>query len=274
MDVPPVGVRWAEEAPGIAVIRLCRPPVNALDWGTKRALLEVVENAGGAPEIRCLVFASDLPRTFCAGSDLKELAAERTIPGRALHRTRFEFDLWERIACLRQPSIAAVDGHALGSGFELALACDFRVAGRGATFGLPEVAIGGGPGPQAIARLVAVIGLARTRRLLLFGDRLDADAAAGLGIVDELAPAGEALRVAIELAARLAGGPASSYEYLRRVLRGALAPSVATARAEADADVERLFADRDMEEGIRAFFEKRAPDFGAMHQFRRTANEG
>jgi enoyl-CoA hydratase len=274
VDGPYIGVRWAEEAPGIAVIRLFRPPVNALDWSTKRALEAAVENAAAAPEIRCLVFASDLPRTFCAGSDLKELAVERATPGRALERTRFEFDLWERIAALSQPSIAAVDGHALGSGCELALACDFRVAGQGATFGLPEVGIGGGPGPQAIARLVALVGLAQARRLLLFGDRLDADAAAGLGIVDELAPAGGALRAAMALAGRLAKGPASSHAYLRRVLRGSLAPSVAAARAEAEADVERLFAAPDMEEGIRAFLEKRAPNFRAPIGLGSATNDG
>ncbi len=255
------GVRWAEEAPGIAVIRLCRPPVNALDWTTKRALAAAVQAAAEKSGIRCLVFASDLPQVFCAGSDLKELAVEHTIPGRALERTRFEFELWERIAALPQPSVAAVDGHALGSGFELALACDFRVGSRSATFGLPEVAIGGGPGPQAMVRLVASVGLARARRMLLFGERLDAEMAASLDVVDELVPPGSALAVALELAARLIRGPASSYVYLRRVLRGVLARSVEAARIEADADVERLFNAPEMAEGIQAFLERRAPDF-------------
>lgn len=261
MSERPGGVRWSEEVPGVAVIRLCRAPVNALDWAMKRALAAAVEAAAQAPRIRCLVVASDLPRTFCAGSDLKELAREHTLPGRARERTRFEFELWERIASLPQPSIAAIDGHALGSGLELALACDFRVAGSSATLGLPEVAIGGGPGAQAIARLVAIVGLARARRMLIFGERLDAQVAASLDLVDALVPEGSALAAALDLASRLVQGPTSSYQYLRRVLRAALAPAVAAAEVEADGDVERLFQSAEMSEGIRAFLEKRSPRF-------------
>jgi enoyl-CoA hydratase/carnithine racemase len=258
------GVCCAEEAPGIAFIRLCRAPVNALDTKMKRALATALEAVAESPGIRCLVFASNLPRTFCAGSDLSELAVEHRIPGRALERTRFEFQIWEKIAALRQPTIAAVDGHALGSGLELALACDFRIGGRSATFGLPEISIGGGPGPQAIARLVFLVGLARARRMLIFGERLDAAAAAEVGLVDQIAPAGSAVKASMDLAARLTRGPASAYEYVRRVLSAVVAPSVTEARAQANADVERLFLAAEMAEGIRAFLEKRAPDFARL----------
>jgi enoyl-CoA hydratase len=169
--------------------------------------------------------------------------------------------MWQRLSSLPQPSIAAIDGHALGSGLELAVACDFRIAGAGATLGLPEIRIGGAPGIQVLARLPVLVGLGLATRMLLTGDTLTADEAAAAGLVHEVAPDGAAFEVAERLARRLAVQPRSSVRFLKASLSAALDASVDRVAAVADDGVEGLFQAPEMREGIAAFLEKRQPDF-------------
>lgn len=260
---PNVGIRWSELDGGVGVITLSRPPVNALNWELKRALLAILSQLSEDEQIRCVIIASDLPTTFCAGSDLYELSKDHDRPGSATQRTKFEFDLWQQLSGLPQPSIAAVEGHALGSGFELSVACDFRIAGRGASFGLPEIKIGGGPGIQTLGRLPLLVGLGAARRILLLGDSLTADEAKALGLVDEVAPEGMAVERAIVLAHRLARQPSSSIRFLKAALAAASAAAVARVETEVLDGVEGLFLAPEMREGIHAFLEKRPPDFAA-----------
>ena len=254
-------IDWDERRGGIGVITLSRPPVNAFDATSKQALYRLVCELAGRTDIRSIVIRSGLPRTFCAGSDLRELASEHDQLGVALARTRFEFDMWQRLSSLPQPSIAAIDGHALGSGLELALACDFRIAGAGATLGLPEIRIGGAPGIQVLARLPVLVGLGTATRMLLTGDTLTADEAAAAGLVHEVTPDGAAFEVAERLARRLAGQPRSSVRFLKASLSAALDASVDRVATVADDGVEGLFQAPEMREGIAAFLEKRQPDF-------------
>lgn len=262
------GIRWTEEA-GVGLVTLSRPPVNALNWELKRALQDLLSAVREDASIRCIVLASALPRTFCAGSDLFELARDHDRPGSATERTRFEFELWELLAGLPQPSIAAVEGHALGSGTELAVACDFRIAGSGATFGLPEIKIGGGPGIQTLARLPLLVGLGTARRMLLLGDPLAADEALRVGLVDEVMPAGQAQERAMALARRLAAQPGSSTRFLKASIAAATGPLIERVEAIVMGGVEALFLAPEMREGIAAFKEKRQPDFaGAVARAR------
>ncbi len=254
-------IDWEERPSGIGIITLSRPPVNAFDAVSKQALCGLVHELGGRTDIRSVVIRSGLARTFCAGSDLRELASEHDQIGVALERTRFEFDMWQRLSSLPQPTIAAIDGHALGSGLELAVACDFRIAGAGATLGLPEIRIGGAPGIQVLARLPVLVGLSVATRMLLTGDTLTADEAAAAGLVHEVAPAGAAFEVAERLALRLAGQPRSSVRFLKASLSAALDASIERVGVVADDGVEKLFQAPEMREGIAAFLEKRQPDF-------------
>ena len=194
---------------------------------------------------------SSLPQIFCAGSDLRELAGDHELPGVALERTRFEFDMWQRLSGLPQPSIAAIDGHALGSGLELAVACDFRIAGARATLGLPEIHIGGAPGIQVLARLPVLVGLGIATRMLLSGDALTAEEAASAGLVHEVTADGAAFEVAERLALRLAGQPRSSVRFLKAALGGTLDASVDRVASVADDGVEGLFQAPEMREGSR-----------------------
>ncbi len=255
------GLKWSVPEDGIGVITLSRPPVNALNWQMKRAMLERITEIRDSAAVRALVIASDLPRTFCAGSDLRELVADHDRPGSASERTRFEFDMWQALSALPQPSIAAVEGHALGSGLELSVACDFRVASEAATFGLPEIKIGGAPGVQTLGRLPLLIGLGAARRMLLLGESITAANAQALGLVDELTPPGAALSASLVLARRLARLPSSSIRFLKGSLTAATEGPINRAEAVVMGGVEALFLAPEMREGIRAFLEKRPPDF-------------
>ncbi len=172
--------------------------------------------------------------------------------------------MWQALSELPQPSVAAVEGYALGSGLELCVACDFRIAGSDARFGLPEVRIGGAPGIQTLTRLPSIVGLGAARRMLLLGDSLTADEAHHLGLVDLVTPAGDALDVALSLARRLADEAASSIRFLKSVLEASVADSMDRVRPLVLGNVEALFQAPEMREGIQAFRDKRAPDFRAI----------
>jgi len=263
-SVTPVpGIRLTREEGQVALITIGRPPVNALNWDLKRALVSIFEEVHADEDLRCVVFASDLPRTFCAGSDLHELTRDHSRRGSATERTRFEFDMWQMLSGLPKPSVAAVEGHALGSGMELAIACDFRIAGANADFGLPEIRIGGAPGIQTLARLPFLVGYGAARRMLLIGASLDAAEAYRVGLVDQLVPAGEAVERAMTLARTLAAQPASSMKFLRASLAASMAAAVEAVEPVEMGGVEELFLAPEMHEGIQAFIEKRQPDFQA-----------
>lgn len=254
------GIRWADDG-AVRVITLDRPPVNALNWPTKRALRAAIDDLANEPRIRCVVFHSALERTFCAGSDLHELARDHRGEGAAAERTRFEFEMWQRLSSIPQVSIAAVEGFALGSGFELCVACDFRVVGADAVFGLPEITIGGGPGAQTLARLGSIVGHRAAKRMLLLAARLDAKEADAVGLADQVVAVGDALPSAVRLAHDLARRPASSVRYLRDALLATAAPVVDAVEPVVMREVTRLFLAPEMREGIAAFLEKREPDF-------------
>lgn len=175
---------------------------NALDDGALFALLAALEDAANDEDVLGIVIAGRGGLAFCAGSDLKALA-EMTLPQQARH-TALGQRLMQAIEQSRCLVVAAVDGYALGGGFELALACDLIVAGTTASFGLPEVNKGMIPAWGGTFRLTRAIGLARARAVLLGGETLDASAAHSAGLVLEVVTAGGATDAAVSRLERLA----------------------------------------------------------------------
>ncbi len=190
-----------EEHGPVALLRLNRPEkLNALSTALERELDAAVADervrAAGA------VVIAGSGRAFSAGADLGEVAEAGAAGALAYYRETGR--VYERIAALPQPTIAAIRGWCLGGGFELALACDFRIADRAATFGLPEVEIGILPSSGGTMRLVKAIGAARAKELILLRRRLPAAGLAEMGLVSEVVdgdPEPRALAVAAELAA-------------------------------------------------------------------------
>lgn len=177
---------------------------NALDTTTVRALRDAFEAASADAAIRAIVLASAGTRSFCAGQDVKEMEAldaeaklGATVAGQRL------MDEIEQHPC---PVIAAIEGFCLGGGLELALACDARVAGADATFGLPEVGRDLLPTWGGHYRLSRVVGLGHAKAIGLFGRRLDAEAALGAGLLLEIVAPGQARERALAVASELCSG--------------------------------------------------------------------
>jgi enoyl-CoA hydratase len=209
--------------------------------------------------VRAVVVTGAGTRAFCAGSDVKEFEslAGRVAQGKLL----YEKYVYRKLAELPVPTIAAIEGDALGGGLELALCCDLRVAAARARFGMPEVRLGVIPGSGGTQRLPAVVGPARAKELILIGELIAAERAERIGLVNAVVADGEALTAATAMGERIAErGPVAVREAKRLVGHAGDLPIDEGLAAELDAS-DRVFASADMLEGARAFFEKRPPGF-------------
>jgi len=245
---------------GVGVIRLDRPPANAIDLEVARALVSTIEEAASRADVGALVVWGG-PRIFAAGADIAAMAMwgpEEVRPSvDALGAA------CDRLESIDTVSIAAVNGYALGGGCELAMGCDLRYLADDARIGQPEINLGVIPGAGGTQRLVRTVGPGRARELVYFGRQLTADEALSLGIAERVVPAGELLSAAIEDARRLARGPRQALAAAKASISAAIAtPGAAGIQAEREAFLA-LFGTADQREGMAAFLEKREPRFGA-----------
>ena len=243
----------------VAVVRLQRPPANAIDLALGEELQAVIKEASGRPEVGALVLTGG-PKIFAAGADIKTMATwgpEEVRP--SVDALGGACDLLEAIDTI---SIAAINGYALGGGLELALGCDLRYAGTDAKLGQPEVGIGVIPGAGGTQRLVHLLGPGRTRELVYSGRIVDADEALGLGIVERVLPAEDVLATAIADARRFANGPRQALAAAKAAIAAAvMSPGAPGIQVEREAFLS-LFGTPDQREGMAAFLEKREPRFG------------
>jgi enoyl-CoA hydratase/carnithine racemase len=242
---------------GVGVIRLDRPPANALNHRVGIELLEVVHDAGD----RCsalVVWGG--PKLFAAGADIKEMAGFGPDEIRPVVT-----DLGKALAgleALPAVSIAAVTGYALGGGLELALACDLRYAAEDARLGQPEIGLGVIPGAGGTQRLARLVGPGRTRDLVYTGRQVEAPEALGMGLVERLVPSGQVFDRALEDARAFAAGPRDALAAAKGAIHAAFdQPLEAGLREEREAFI-RLFGTPDQREGMSAFLQKRDPRFG------------
>ncbi len=244
-------------APGVAVLRLNRPEVkNALNLDMRQALADAAGRIAVDDAVRCVVITGG-DEVFAAGADIRLLADKDAAGIKALGLHKY----WDAITAMPQPVIAAVNGFALGAGCELAMACDMIVAGQDARFGQPEVRLGIMPGAGGTQRLIRALGKARAMRLALTGEIIDAATADSWGLVSEVVDAGAALPRALEIAGRIAGGPARAHRAIKAALNAGPDMPLQDALAMERTSFQALFDTADQSEGMRAFIEKRKPDF-------------
>lgn len=244
-------------ADGVAVLRLNRPAVlNALNLDLRRRLAEAFTRLDADPAVRVIVLAGG-ERAFCAGADLAEYvdAGPIEIIGREMDR------LWGAIAACRKPVIAAVRGHALGGGCELALHADLIVAAASASFGQPEVLIGLMPGGGATQRLTRAVGKFRAMRMLLCGAPIGAAEALACGLVSEVAEDALTEARALELAAQISRLPALALRFIKEAVLESMNGTLEQGLQFERKSFQLLFASADKREGIRARLEKRRPRF-------------
>lgn len=243
--------------PHVALVRITRAQArNALDVPTREGIVARLRQAQGDGARAVVLTGTE--RSFAAGADLREMAGRTVAEQRAfLSLPR----MYEAIEALPLPVIAAINGHALGAGLELALACDVRLAARGAKLGSPEIRLGIIPGGGATQRLARLIGLGQAMRLILTGDPVDAEEALRLGIVEGLSEPDALEADALALAGRMARWSPIALGAAKRAVRQSWQAHLAGGlREEVDLFAE-VFASDDAREGLAAFLEKRAPRF-------------
>lgn len=236
----------------VAVLRIYKPPVNALDESSLRELAKAVEQVEQDPAVRAIIVTSALEGIFCAGGDLKYWP--RVYRNRADLITEAARCAFVPIEHLTKPSIAAIQGHVIGDGLSLALACDIRLAAQGITFQLPEVGYGFIPGWGTIGRLVKVIGTALTTELLLVGEPISTPRAQSIGLVNRVTTPGELMHVAEAMAARLAEKPPIAMRHAKAAL---LANSGSPSPDQGDWEAScfaAVWGNREWEQGIRKLF--------------------
>jgi enoyl-CoA hydratase/carnithine racemase len=252
-------LRRADLESGVCVIELDRPPVNSLDahvWDELAALVAALEEDA---DVRAVVFASAHPKIYAAGADLKGLMASPITRASTQDRVDRAQSALLKLQRLSKPTIAAIEGHALGGGCELALAMDIRfMTDGGATIGLPEATLGLLPGAGGTQRLPRLVGRAVATRMLMLGQRLSAREANQVGLVIAV---DNARTAALGDAAQLAAMPRISMRWIKHCLNEGYDALLPTGLAVERFSAPEVFTSHEAAEGISAFLEKRSPRY-------------
>lgn len=243
---------------GVGIVRLDRPPANAISLQLSMDLLDVLEDAESRDDVGALVLWGG-PKLFAAGADIKEMVDHG--PDQIREQVTKLGAACDSLEAMPKVSIAAITGFALGGGFELSLACDLRYAANDAKVGQPEVKIGVIPGAGGTQRMTWLAGVGVSRDLTYTGRQVDAEEAKALGLIERVVPAAQLLEAAVRDARAFARGPRRALAAAKEAIRGAVrSPGPAGIAREKELFVA-LFGTDDQREGMRAFIEKRSPEF-------------
>jgi len=237
---------------GVGTIRLDRPRMNAINGQLHREIKAAALQAGADTDVRAVVLYGG-ERVFAAGADIKEMAdldaAGMTAWGRELTASFTE------VARMPKPVIAAITGYALGGGYELALAADFRVMGAGAKIGQPEILLGVIPGAGGTQRLARLVGPARAKDIVMTGRHVGAEEALEIGMVDAVVPDDEVYGTAVAMAKKFAAGPPLALAAAKRAIDEGLELPIDRGLALETELFAGLFDTEDQKTGMRSFLE-------------------
>lgn len=239
-------------ADGIGTIRLDRPPMNALSIQVQEEIREAAVEVGRRTDVNAVIVYGG-PKVFAAGADVKEMADWSLTE--AMARSAELQSAFTAVAHIPQPTIAAVTGYALGGGCELAMCCDFRVAGDNAKLGQPEILLGIIPGAGGTQRLTRLVGVARAKELIFSGRFISAEESREIGLVDRVVAPDDVYSASLEWAAQLARGPAVAMRAAKSAIDRGIGVDLDTGL-----DIERvhfaaLFGTRDQHIGMASFIE-------------------
>ena len=243
----------------IATVIIDNPSANTWDRESLPALKAVVEALNADPAVYALVFTGAGEKFFSAGADLNQFASSDADVARAVGEAFG--DAFETLADFRGVSIAAINGFAMGGGLEVALACDIRIAEEQAALALPEARVGLLPCAGGTQRLTPWEGEGWARRMIPGGERIGAQQALTLGLVEEVVPTGESLAAATALAAKVGNQSPSSIAACKRLIHSARNIAIADGLVAERDEFVSLFSTQDQHEGTNAFLEKREPDW-------------
>jgi enoyl-CoA hydratase/carnithine racemase len=242
----------------VGIATLNRPEaLNALNTQLLDELADALEAWDRGTEVRCMIVTGS-ERAFAAGADIKEMAPKGFSD---MVRDNLFGAQFDRIARIRKPIIAAVAGHALGGGCELALACDFIIAAETAKFGQPEITLGVMPGLGGSQRLTRIVGKSKAMDLCLTGRVMGAAEAEASGLAARVVPAEFLMEEALKAAQKIAAQSSPAAQMVKDVVNRALETSLAEGLHYERRAFHAMFATHDQKEGMAAFSEKRKPGF-------------
>jgi len=238
-------------------VELANPPLNLVTLAFLKELRNVLGRIAELDDVRCVILHGGKARVFCAGSDMREFAEVATSP--SVDKILPEDLALRMLAQLPMPTIAALDGHALGGGLEIALACDLRVANEAVSLGLTESRIGGLAGSGAV-RLARLIGPAKAKQMLFTGDPVAATEAVRIGLVNESTPR-SAIGRARELAGVIAARGPLANRLAKQLVDGSIDMPLDAALLRSTTALDQVFRSNDLHAGAEAFFAKLEPVF-------------
>jgi len=249
-----------EKEPPLAYITINRPEVmNALSNALTEELGQAFDEVEKDEEIRVLIITGAGEKAFMAGADIKEVQERDFVLGRKQTRRRQE--VFNKLAEMPIPVIAAINGFALGAGLEMAIACTLRIASTNAKMGSPEVNLGIIPGDGATQRLPRLIGYGRAMEMVLTGSMIDAEEAYRIGLVNKVVPLENLMEEVKKLANLLASKPPLALQYAKEAVNRSLEVGLYEGMAHESYLHALACASEDKKEGVAAFLEKRKPQF-------------
>ncbi|HEV8221065.1 MAG TPA: enoyl-CoA hydratase-related protein [Streptosporangiaceae bacterium] len=236
----------------VAVIRLSRPPMNALNAQVQTEIAEAAAQLATDRQVRAVILYGG-EKVFAAGADIKEMA-DASYAAMAVNTQRLQ-SAFTAVAQLPQPVIAAITGYALGGGLELALCADFRILGESAKVGQPEIQLGVIPGGGGTQRLPRLIGPSRAKDLIFTGRFVGAQEALALGLADQVVPDADVLTAAREMASRYTNGPALALRAAKQAIDHGLDVDLTSGLQLERLQFAALFATEDQKAGMHSFVE-------------------
>ncbi len=241
----------------VGILTINKPKANQLSHEVFEQMRKFLDANEGDKNIRALIVTAVGDKIFCAGADLSSGFGEFN----AVDFLKRGQDVWNKIEDYPKPVIAAINGHALGGGCELALACHFRFLQRGSRIGLTETNLGIMPGYGGTLRLPRIIGSSKALKSMLLGKPFEDEEALALGIVDQLCEAGKTLDDALAFANELAVRPPLSMKAILKIMSASPSISPEQHLKMEREELAKLFSTKDMTEGMTAFMQKRPPAF-------------
>lgn len=248
-----------EKEESVAVVTINRPPVNPLSTQVFQELSHIFHELDADDEVRAIVLTGSGEKAFVAGADINEMAGLDLVGVNKMNK--MSRAVFTQIENTSKPVIAALNGLALGGGFELALVCDLRISSEKAKFAFPEAGLGIIPGGGGTQRLQKIVGQGVAKELLYFGEMIDANRALALHIVNKVVPPDEVLDTAKEWARKLAKKPPVALQMLKTAVNAGSNTDIETGLTIEAACFGNAFSTEDRKEGLNAFVEKRKPAF-------------
>ena len=248
-----------ERRGGVAFIRFNRPDkLNAMNSKMKDEIIAVLNELEENDAVRVVVFTGQGDKAFVAGADINEFKDRTALEQWDLYQQPFLYDALDRFP---KPLIAMINGYCLGGGCELILACDIRIASEKAQIGQPEINIGIIPGGGGSQRLPRLVGYGKAMQLILTGDRISAQEAHRIGLVDEVVPHDQLESKTFEIATKIAEKSPIAVRFAKEAVKASLRMPLNEGLRYEQSLFSLIFTTEDKDEGVRAFLEKRLPKF-------------